>query len=443
MCACARLPAAIAGSVALHEPSVAVGGVESRLCDASMLSQLRCPEREYSVVWGELLELSCRYCPYGQPCESQPISDPLVESMQRVFEADVPYQCMHGLLAALILSVQFFLVKSDLSPGLLGLLSENRSLAPFPFYTLQYSLFANMVPLRLMLCDRSLYHDVLNVYVPRVHPEHTGKCGMVYSDRMLVYRCRSRHPYSSGRRTELLRGIQCAAADIDLDPSMSGKLEKYGARARAPADSCQSAKGMWREAMSDVHKCVLITIGQLLDFRPGQLVLDWGSGCGHKLSWAKALFDVDGVGLDIEAGAVAWAQMHSAGVFCHADGRRLGWIPDGEFDHVISYAALYHMSKVDQCHTGIHLLRKLKVGGRAYFGWNQAYSMAAFEWRACFANASAWPELPREDVAIMARMQVDFQAVEDAYLFPPTVEVAGTHYLYQYPAFSIILTRLA
>lgn len=325
------------------------------------------------------------------------------------------------------------------------MLSTNRSLSPFPFHTLQYSLFANMVPARLQMCDQSLWDDMANKYVPRVHPENTGRCGMVYDDKNLVYRCKSRRPFSTTkRRNDVLHGIQCPTLqDISLDPNMAQKLAKYETRASAPADSCQSSKGMWRQPMSDVHKCVLITVAHLLDFRPGQLVLDWGSGCGHKLTWAKALFDVDGVGLDVEGGAVEWARQHSAGVFCQADGRRLDWLPNGVFDHVISYAALYHMSKPDQCHTGIQLLRKLRVGGRAWFGWNQAYSMGAWEWWRCFKNASSILDLAQSDVEAMSDMDVEFQGIEDGFLFAPNPEVAGKHYLFQFPAFSVLLTRLA
>lgn len=49
---------------------------------------------------------------------------------------------------------------------------------------------------------------------------------------------------------------------------------------------------------------VLITVAHWLRFRPGELVFDWGSGCGHKLSWAKMLFDVDGLGVEIQDGSL-------------------------------------------------------------------------------------------------------------------------------------------
>merc|ERR1719487_769420 len=112
-------------------------------------------------------------------------------------------------------------------------------------------------------------------------------------------------------RRATVQSLSCPdASEISLGDELSRKLHKYSARA-GPLLQCQSKAGMWRREMSEVHKCVLITVAHLMDFRPGQLVLDWGSGCGHKISWAKQLFDVDGVGLDVEGGAVAWAQHHS------------------------------------------------------------------------------------------------------------------------------------
>jgi len=199
--------------------------------------------------------------------------------------------------------------------------------------------------------------------------------------------------------------------------------------------------------MSDVHKCVIITVGNLLGFRPGNLVLDWGSGCGHKLSWAKMLFDVNGLGLDVEAGAVDWARSHSAGKFCHADGRDLKWIPDGMFDFVISYAALYHLSVDEQCNTGIQLVEKLRIGGRAFFGWNHVPVMNHWEWRACFRNsqevrASFEPERAHEQQGV----RVELEALEDYVVFPPenrAGEDGRTPFLYQNPAYSIFITRIA
>lgn len=173
----------------------------------------------------------------------------------------------------------------------------------------------------------------------------------------------------------------------------------------------------------------------MLDFRPGQLLLDWGSGCGHKVSWAKMLYDVDGMGVELVDSAVTWAQTHSIGKFCQADGRDLRWIPDGMFDHVISFAAIYHLPKTDQCDTGVQLIQKLRVGGKAYLGWNQGNVMDNLEWYECFNNA--------QDI-----VQVEIDAVEDAFIFPPHANRQESNgnaisFLFQYPAYSLFVTRKA
>ena len=70
------------------------------------------------------------------------------------------FQCVHGLLAAVIMSAQFFLVKT--SEQLLPLLAQESSLAPFPFRTSQYTLYSNMIPVRLSMCDRTREKDSLH-----------------------------------------------------------------------------------------------------------------------------------------------------------------------------------------------------------------------------------------------------------------------------------------
>eukprot|EP00928_Gymnodinium_smaydae_P085681 TRINITY_DN6924_c2_g1_i1.p1 TRINITY_DN6924_c2_g1~~TRINITY_DN6924_c2_g1_i1.p1 ORF type:complete len:122 (-),score=31.34 TRINITY_DN6924_c2_g1_i1:29-394(-) len=116
-------------------------------------------------------------------------------------------------------------------------------------------------------------------------------------------------------------------------------------------------------------------------------------------------------------------------------GRELGWIPEALFDHVISYAAIYHLTKEDQCAVGISLVRKLRLGGRAFFGWNHATVMDSSEWFSCFQASSMEPD----------GVQVDFEAVEDAFFFPPDAKLLQSNksFLFHRPAYSIFLTRLA
>jgi hypothetical protein len=68
---------------------------------------------------------------------------------------------------------------------------------------------------------------------------------------------------------------------------------------------------------------------------PFPQVFDWGSGCGHKLSWFAQFFGIRGTGIDIDSSSVEYAnRFMSAELFCQMDGRYLEWIPDGYLDHV-------------------------------------------------------------------------------------------------------------
>lgn len=101
--------------------------------------------------------------------------------------------------------------------------------------------------------------------------------------------------------------------------------------------------------------------------KPKDVVFDWGCGCGHKLTWLKKLYGVDGIGIDVVEQNIIWADKFAAGKYCFADGNTItDWLPEGLLDHVISFGALYHAD--DQCGIGRKLIRKLKSTGKAWFG---------------------------------------------------------------------------
>lgn len=191
-----------------------------------------------------------------------------------------------------------------------------------------------------------------------------------------------------------------------------------------------------------------------LKLPPRAAVLDWGAGCGHKLTWAAQLYDVDGLGIDIVTENIAWARTHSIGHFCESDGRFLAWLPDKYFDAVISYAALMHLEPEDQCDVVIDLVSKVRIGGQLWFGWNDpgihlneteldalmkdASSSSTNDafWRRCFVDAAANDERwARGDIA------VSWHTVEERMLFPDDMVAIGI-YLYYPPAYSLFVTRL-
>ncbi|CAE7541247.1 unnamed protein product [Symbiodinium natans] len=204
-------------------------------------------------------------------------------------------------------------------------------------------------------------------------------------------------------------------------------MKKY--RIRASDGGCQSQRGTWSADVQDALKCVLVVIAERFSFRPGELLLEWGSGCGFAMSWAKAYYDVDSLGVDIMP-AAAWAAKYSLGLSCVADGRKLQWIPNGLFDHVFSYGALRHLSFEEQCEVAHQLVRKLRIGGRAFIGWNRANLVGPWKWYDCF----------RADIGSFVELEV----LEEANLFvEDSSKIAGSSQLtWEFPSYAVLLKKV-
>eukprot|EP00928_Gymnodinium_smaydae_P099956 TRINITY_DN9686_c0_g1_i2.p1 TRINITY_DN9686_c0_g1~~TRINITY_DN9686_c0_g1_i2.p1 ORF type:complete len:555 (+),score=110.54 TRINITY_DN9686_c0_g1_i2:41-1666(+) len=331
---------------------------------------------------------------------------------------------------------------------------------------------------------------------PEVH------CAARQSNFQLVVRCRDRRRYASallaesggGRgawsssRTEAARlgisrlsGLDAAAADNGAAATSplsaircpddaaraafaAGRAvgkeasahRKYLLRSSGPEQSglgCDDPAAEWRADLAPYHKCILVVIFERLRLPPGAKVLDWGTGCGHKLTWASQFYGVEGLGLDFVGDSIAWAREHSVGHYCEVDGRFLDWLPDDAFDAVISYAALMHLEAQDQCDVVVDLVGKVAVGGRLWFGWNEPgihqneTELKALlenetrvatheEWRECFERAAH-----RHPRWISGEINVAWETIEERFLFPDDLNAIAV-YLYYPPAYSLFVTRV-
>lgn len=241
------------------------------------------------------------------------------------------------------------------------------------------------------------------------------------------------------------------AALAEGDHRVAEARRKYGNRSTGVEGlglGCETPGAEWKKDLGIFHKCILIVILERLQLPPRARVLDWGTGCGHKLTWAQQLYDIEGLGLELVEENARWARQHSTGKYCRVDGRFVDWLPDDYFDGIISYAALAHLEPDDQCRVIADLVGKLRVGGRMWFGWNapgiwlndssleQRWMFpAAKSWRNCFARAArGYPRWRTGEVAAL------WEVEEEAFIFPSDASRVET-YLYWPPAYSLFVTR--
>lgn len=207
--------------------------------------------------------------------------------------------------------------------------------------------------------------------------------------------------------------LEQAAGDAPGPWSGSAQISKYAER--AAKGQCNAGDGVWGGDYSDSYWCLMEWAGRE-HYAVGDRVLDWGSGCGHKASWMRIHFGVDVYGLDLEAGAVEWANNHSLGHFCATDGSKLEFLADQSFNHVFSVAAIYHLPYEVQCDVLQQFLRVIVDGGTISIMWNGNHLRdrpskwpAMPWWRSCVAG-SPWPSstvsIAEEKTEVVGNFQI-------------------------------------
>ena len=168
-------------------------------------------------------------------------------------------------------------------------------------------------------------------------------------------------------------------------------------------------RGMWWGDVRCATLCKYLSVGLLLGYAPGEVVYDWGLGCGFAVGWLERLFAVRTTGHELsQAAAASAARRTGAANVCWGDGTALAHVPDASVDHVTANAAVYHLRPEAQCALVLeHFLRILRPGGTLWIGWNGSendddmHGAPRFmepEWRRCLRRAgdSIFLELPKE-----------------------------------------------
>eukprot|EP01083_Nonionella_stella_P163276 536891_1 len=165
-------------------------------------------------------------------------------------------------------------------------------------------------------------------------------------------------------------------------------------------NSCRSGFGMWAPfTKPGYHKCMARNVGYAWRLKPGDIVLDMGSGCGHTLLQWVYWYGVFGVGFDWQKENVLYsndvamknglnAQFYQASIqSIYLE----EWIPNESFDYIHTNAVLMYLDPPTACLVIQKTIQILKVNGSAWFGWNKGGMMTRGKLDMCmesFANVN-------------------------------------------------------
>lgn len=168
-------------------------------------------------------------------------------------------------------------------------------------------------------------------------------------------------------------GVKCPGYKLPSSKSADGKSihEHVSKYSRYVQQYCNRTGLLQMNVGIQTYGWMLNTVAKMARIKKGDVIFDWGSGCGTMLNYYHLKLNTTGVGIDITESAVKHAVAHAQPrqQFCYMDGSNLRMFPSESFDAIVSWATLYHIRRtLVQCDVVHQFIRMLKPGSIAYVG---------------------------------------------------------------------------
>ena len=103
-------------------------------------------------------------------------------------------------------------------------------------------------------------------------------CAVTTSDEELIKRCQEAllHPV-------ILKWPKLPKPPPLPEGSQNQTLQLKYQKRITEDHACLKPKGMWGNPFNS--RCTYVTMAQMGNYKPNDLILDWGTGCGHQATW--------------------------------------------------------------------------------------------------------------------------------------------------------------
>lgn len=112
-------------------------------------------------------------------------------------------------------------------------------------------------------------------------------CSMQLSDDDIVERCRLQYLYDRHAHPLMLMWPEFTNVPPSPQGAEAQKLQKKY-QDRVEAGSCLLPRGMWGNPFNS--RCTIVQMAEIGKYKPNDLILDWGTGCGHQATLMARYF---------------------------------------------------------------------------------------------------------------------------------------------------------